>query len=173
MRHSAVFLAPVIVLIAGLSVARGETVEADAPWNPWWLRVITQAPVTMPLSKASAVPQSDPVAYPPSGVLLTLPPAPVAVPTSGVLQPPPERQTITTIPLKITPLRRGAETAAAVTTPTRHLRPTVVRSPESQKREHLARSVASARATTAREMRKTRIFAVAGQRQVPVLHSRW
>ena len=71
MRHSAVFLAPVIVLIAGLSVARGETVEADAPWNPWWLRVITQAPVTMPLSKASAVPQSDPVAYPPSGVLLT------------------------------------------------------------------------------------------------------
>jgi hypothetical protein len=133
MRHSAVFLAPVIVLIAGLSVARGETVEADAPWNPWWLRVITQAPVTMPLSKASAVPQSDPVAYPPSGVLLTLPPAPVAVPTSGVLQPPPERQTITTIPLKITPLRRDAETAA-VTTPTGHLRPTVARSPESQKR---------------------------------------
>jgi hypothetical protein len=171
-RDSAWSLAPLIVLVVGLSLARGETVETDAPWNPWWLRVVTQVPVTMPLSKASAVPPSDPVAYPPSGVLLTPPPAPVAVPTSGVLQPPPERQTITTIPLKITPLRRDAETAA-VTTPTGHLRPTVARSPESQKREHLARSVASARATTAREMRKTRIFAVAGQRQVPVLHSRW
>jgi hypothetical protein len=75
-RDSAWFLAPVIVLIAGLSLARGETVETDAPWNPWWLRVVTQAPVTMPLSKTSVVPPSDPAAYPPSGVVPAPPPGP-------------------------------------------------------------------------------------------------
>ena len=37
MRHSAWFLAPVIGIVAGLSSTRGDTVETDDPWNPWWL----------------------------------------------------------------------------------------------------------------------------------------
>jgi hypothetical protein len=95
-RNSAWFLVPEIVLIVGLSLARGETVETDVSWNPWWLRAVTQAPVTMALSKIYVVPQFDPAGYPPSGVLPAPPPAPVAVPSSGVLEAPLERQTITT-----------------------------------------------------------------------------
>jgi hypothetical protein len=77
-RDSAWFLAPALVLIAGSSVARGEMVEADVSWNPWWLRVVTQAPVTMPRSQRSVVAPSSPAAYLPSGVLPDPPPAPVA-----------------------------------------------------------------------------------------------
>jgi hypothetical protein len=84
-RNSACYLAPVIVIIGGLSLARGETIETDVSWNPWWLRVVTQAPVIMPFSKTSVVDPSDPAAYAPSGVLPVPPPAPVAVPSSGVL----------------------------------------------------------------------------------------
>jgi len=110
--RSARYLTPVIMLIAGLSLARGETVETDAPWNPWWLRVVTQAPVIMPLSKTSVVPPSDPAAYPPSGVVPAPPPAPVGLPSSGVLQATQERRTITTMSVKHAPSPRSAEVAA-------------------------------------------------------------
>lgn len=170
MRHSAWFLAPVIGIVAGLSSVRGDTVETDDPWNPWWLRVVTQAPVTMVPSKAFLAAPSDPAGYPRSGVLAASPPAPVAVPSSGVLEAPLERRTIKTTSVNLAPSPRGAATATA---PTEHLRRTVARGAESRRREHLARSAASARATTVREMKKTRIFAVAGDRQAPVLHSRW
>ena len=164
MRHSAWFLAPVIGIVAGLSSARGDTVETDDPWNPWWLRVVTQAPVTMVPSKAFLAAPSDPAGYPRSGVLAASPPAPVAVPSSGVLEAPLERRTIKTTSVNLAPSPRGAATATA---------PTETRGAESRRREHLARGVASARATTVRDMKKTRIFAVAGDRQAPVLHSRW
>ena len=170
MRHSAWFLAPVIGIVAGLSSARGDTVETDDPWNPWWLRVVTQAPVTLPPSKAFLAAPSDPAGYPRSGVLPAWPPAPVAVPSSGVLEAPLERRTIKTTSVNLARSPRGAATA---TTPTEHLRRTVAGGAESRRREHLARGVASARATTVRDMKKTRIFAVAGDRQAPVLHSRW
>jgi hypothetical protein len=52
-RNNAWFLAPVTVLIAAPSLARDEMVETDVSWNPWWLRVVTQAPFTLPLSKTS------------------------------------------------------------------------------------------------------------------------
>jgi hypothetical protein len=169
-RDSAWFLAPVFVLIAGLSLARGETVETDVSWNPWWLRAVTQAPVTMALSKTSVAPPSDPAGYPRSGVLPAPPPAPVAVPSSGVLEAPLERRTIETTSVNLAPSPRGA---AIATARTEHLLRNVARGAESRRREHLARSVASARATTVRGMKKTRVFAVAGDRQAPVLHSRW
>jgi len=70
-RNSAWYLAPVIVLIAGLSLARGETAKTDASWNPWWLRVVIQAPVIKPLPTATVVPPSAPAA---SGVLPAPPP---------------------------------------------------------------------------------------------------
>jgi hypothetical protein len=54
-RNSVCSLAPVIVLIAGLTLARGQMVETDVSWLPWWLRVVAQAPVTMPLSETSVV----------------------------------------------------------------------------------------------------------------------
>ena len=60
MRHSAWFLAPVIGIVAGLSSARGDTVETDDPWNPWWLRIVTQVPVTLTPSKAFLAPPATP-----------------------------------------------------------------------------------------------------------------
>jgi hypothetical protein len=54
-RNSVCSLAPVIVLIAGLTLARGQMVETDVSRLPWWLRVVAQAPVTMPLSETSVV----------------------------------------------------------------------------------------------------------------------
>ena len=164
MRHSAWFLAPVIGIVAGLSSARGDTVETDDPWNPWWLRVVTQAPVTLPPSKAFLAAPPGPAGYPRSGVLPASLPAPVAVPSSGVLEAPLERRTIKTTSVNLARSPRGAATATT---------PTETRGAESRRREHLARSVASARATTVREMKKTRIFAVVNDRQAPVLHSRW
>jgi hypothetical protein len=170
MRRSVWFLAPVIGIAAGLLSARGDTIETDDPWNPWWLRVVTQAPVNLPRSKAFLTPPSDPAGYPRSGVLRAPPPAPVAVPSSGFLEAPLERRTIKTTSVNLAPSPDGAATAI---TATEHLRRTVVRGAESRRREHLAGSVASARATTVRAMKKMRIFAVAGDRQAPVLHSRW
>ena len=170
MRNRACIIAPAIVLTAALSPARGQMLEANVAQAPWWLRVVSQAPLTTPVSGKSEVRPSL-AEYPSSGILPAPPPAPVAVPPSGVLQPPSERRTITTIPLKIALLPRSAEMPAA-TSATGHLRRTMARS-ESQKRERLARSIASARAPTVREMKKSRIFAVAGDRQGPVLHSRW
>ena len=178
MRNRACIIAPAIVLTAALSSARGQMLEAYISQAPWWLQVFTQAPLTTPLPGKSEV---RPVAlaeypaalaeYPASGILPAPPPAPVAVPPSGVLQPPPERRTVTTIPVKIAPPPRSAETLAA-SSANRHLR-RIARGAESLKRERLARSIASARAPTMREIKKTRIFAVAGDRQAPVLHSRW
>jgi hypothetical protein len=139
-RDSAWFLAPVIVLTAGLSLARGQTVQTDVSWNPWWLRAVTQAPVTMALSKTSVVPPSDLAAYPPSGVLPAPPPAPVAVPSSGVLEAPLERRTITTMSVKHAPSSRSAEVASPTRT-ARHFVPrrTAARSATQQKREDVAR----------------------------------
>ena len=168
MRHNACYLAPVIVLIAGLSLARGETVETDVSWHPWWLRVIAQAPVTMPLSKTSVVPPSAPAAYPPSGVLPAPPPAPVGVPSSGVLQAPPERRTITTTSVKLAPSPRSAERAAPTRT-VRHYVPrrTAVRSATKQKRENVARGATSMRATTGHETTTTQHLIVVTAATVP------
>jgi hypothetical protein len=167
-RDSAWFLAPVIVLIAGLSLTRGETAETDAPWNPWWLRVVTQAPVTMPLSKTSVVPPSDPEAYPPSGVLPAPPPAPVSVPSSGVLQAPLERRTITTTSVKLAPSPRGAGVAAP-TRAARHFVPrrTAARSATKQNREDVARNATSVRTTTAHDTITTQHVIVVTAATVP------
>jgi hypothetical protein len=168
-RDSAWFLAPVFVLIAGLSLARGETVETVVSWNPWWLRAVTQAPVTMALSKTSVVPPSDPAPYPPSGVLPASPPAPVAVPSSGVLEAPLERRTITTTSVKLATIPRSAGVAAP-TRAARHFVPrrTAARNPTKQKREDVARSAASVRATTARETTTTQHVIVVTAAIVPM-----
>jgi hypothetical protein len=158
------------VLTAALSAARGQILEENVLQVPWWLRVVMQAPLTMPLSGKSEVRSSALPEYPSSGILPAPPPAPVAVPSSGVLQPPFDRQTITI--LAVAPLPPSTETPAA-TSATGHLRPTVERGAQSHKRQHLARGVASGGATAARERKETRIFAVAGDRQAAVLHSRW
>jgi hypothetical protein len=170
-RNRACIIAPAIVLTAALSSARGQMLEANISQAPWWLQVFTQAPLTTPLPGKSEVRPVALAEYPASGILPAPPPAPVAVPPSGVLQPPPERRAVTTIPVKIAPPPRSAETLAA-SSANRHLR-RIARGAESLKRERLARSIASARAPTMREIKKTRIFAVAGDRQAPVLHSRW
>ena len=168
MRNSACYLAPVIVLIAGLSLARGQMVETDVSRLPWWLRVVAQAPVTMPLSATSVVPPSAPAAYPPSGVPPAPPPAPVGVPSSGVLQPPPEPRTITTMPVKIAPLPRSAERAAPTRT-VRHYAPrrTAVRSATKQKREDAVRGATSIRATTGQETTTTQHLIVVTASTVP------
>jgi hypothetical protein len=167
-RNSAWFLAPEIVLIAGLSLARGETVETDVSWNPWWLRAVTQAPVTMPLSKATVVPPSDLAAYPPSGVLPPPPSAPVAVPFSGILQAPLERRTITTTSVKLAPIPRSAGVTAHTRT-ARHFVPrrTAARNPTQQKREDVARNARTARATTVHETTATQHVVVVTAATVP------
>ena len=170
MKNWACIIAPAIVLTAALSSARGRILEENILQAPWWLRVVTEAPLTMPLAGKSEVRPFTLAEYPSSGILPAPPPAPVAVPSSGVLQPPSDLQTITTLP--VAPSPPSAETPAA-TSATGHLRQTVERGAQSQIRQHLARGVASGRATTVRERKETRIFAVAGDRQAPVLHSRW
>ncbi len=164
------YLAPIIVLTAGLSLARGQTVETDPAQAPWWLRVVTEAPLTMPLSRRAEIRASALVDYPSSGVLPAPPSVTVPFPPSGVLEPPQQRQTITIIPIKTRPLESGAN-APTTTAPAGRRQRIVARGRESQKREHPDHGVASA--ATAREMKNTRIFAVAGDRQAPVLHSRW
>jgi hypothetical protein len=168
-KNSAWF-APVIGLVAGLSLARGDTVKTGDPWNPWWLRVVTQAPVTLPPSEVFLAPPSDPAGYPRSGVLPAPPAAPVALPSSGVLEALLEWRTIKAISVNLAPSPRGA---ATTTIRTEHLPRKVGGGAESRRREHLAHSAASAGGTTAREMKKARIFAAAGDRQTTVLHSRW
>jgi hypothetical protein len=165
--NSAWFLAPEIVLITGLSLARGETVETDVSWKPWWLRAVTQAPVTMPLSKTSVVPPSDPEAYPPSGVLPAPPPAPVAVPSSGVLQAPLERRTITTTSVKLAPSPRSAGVAAP-SRAARHFVPRRTAAPNPTKHEAVARGATSVRATTARETTTTQHVIVVTAAIVPM-----
>jgi hypothetical protein len=168
-RDSAWILAPVIVLIA-LSLARGETVETDVSWNPWWLRMVTQAPVTMPLSKTSVAPPSDPAAYPPSGVLPAPSPAPVAVPSSGVLHAPLERRTITTTSVKLSLLLRSAGVAAPTRTARRFVpRRTAAPNPTKQKREDVARGATSVRATTAHETTTTQHVIVVTAATVPTV----
>jgi hypothetical protein len=139
MRTSACFVALGVVLVAGLSLARGETSETSV--SPWWLGVVAQAPVTMPLSAA----------FPSSGVLYAQPPAPVAVPSSGVLQPPPERRAVVTMPVRVARQPRSVERAAPTLT-ARHFvhRRTAAHRATKQKREDVARSGTSMRATTAR-----------------------
>ena len=63
-------------------------------------------------------------AVPPSGVLVTQPPAPVAVPPSGVLvtQPMVERRTFATVPVKTAQTVRTAERATPVRRHVRHRR---------------------------------------------------
>jgi hypothetical protein len=58
-----------------------------------------------------------PVTAPPSGVLVTQPPAPVPVPPSGVLvtQPSPQGHAVAATPVKITEHVRTAETVAPTT----------------------------------------------------------
>jgi hypothetical protein len=94
-----------------------------------------------------------PVTVPPSGVLVTPPPAPSAVPPSGVLvQPEPaERRTVTTVPVKtVQPLR----TAERVAPPTmrRHVvhRQTAARrvAPRTLAREDVGQRVTTTRTTT-------------------------
>jgi hypothetical protein len=156
------------VLIAGLSLARGETAETDVSWNPWWLRAVIQAPVTMPLSKTSVALPPDPAAYPPSGVLPAPPSAPVSVPFSGVLQAPLERRTITATSVKLAPIPRNARVAAHTHT-ARHLvlRRTAARNPTKQKSEDVAHSATSVRATTARETTTTKHVIVVTAATVP------
>jgi hypothetical protein len=75
-----------------------------------------QTPSPMLLAQA-------PVTVPPSGVLVTQPPAPVAVPPSGVLvtQPMIERRTVATVRVKTAQTVRTAERATPVTM-RRHVR---------------------------------------------------
>ena len=172
MKNRACIIAPAIVLTAALSSARGQMLEKNVSQAPWWLRVVTQAPLTAPLSEKSKVCPSALAEYPSSGTLPAPPSAPVAVPSSGVLQPPHERQTTPTVPVKIAPLPLSAEAPRAMPA-TEHLRRTVARGAESNKRERLASSIASARAPIVRHMKTNRIFAFVGDRRAPVLHSRW
>ncbi len=146
MKNRAYIIAPAIVLTAALSSARGQILEENVLQAPWWLRVVTQAPLTMPLSRKSEVSHFTLAEYPSSGILPAPPPAPVAVPSSVVLQPPSDRKTITTLP--IAPSPPSAETPAA-TSATEHFRQTVERGTQNQRRQHLARGVASGRATLA------------------------
>ncbi len=163
-KNRACIIAPAIVLTAALSSARGQILEENVV--PWWLRVAAQAPLTMPLSDKLEVRPSALAEYPSSGILPAPPPAPVVVPSSGILRPPSDRQTITT--LRVAPLPPSTETPAT-TAATGHRLQTAALGAQSQKRQHVARR----RAMTVRERKNPRIFAVAGDHQAPVLHSRW
>jgi hypothetical protein len=92
LRKRVVCLVLGVGLLAGTSIAHGRTPKPT---------LVAQAPITVP----------------PSGVLVTQPPAPVAVPPSGVLvtQPSPDAHTVATAPVKITQRVRTAETTAAAT----------------------------------------------------------
>jgi hypothetical protein len=153
-------------------IGAGQMLEGNVSHVPWWLQGVTQAPLTTPLSGKSEVRPSALAEYPSSGILPAPPPAPFAVPSSGVLQPPPERQTTPTVPVKIATLPLRAE-ALPATSATGRLRRTAAYGAGGNKRERLANSIASARAQTARHMKKNRIFAFVGDRRAPVLHSRW
>jgi hypothetical protein len=91
---------------------------------------------------------------PPSGVLVTPPPAPSAVPPSGVLlQPEPvERRTVTTVPVKTVQPLHTAERAAPPTM-RRHVVQTAARRglPRTLAREDGAERVTTTRTTTIRQ----------------------
>jgi hypothetical protein len=122
----------------------------------------------MPVSKTSVVSQSDPAAYPSSGVLPAPPPAPVAVPSSGVVQAPRESRTITTTSIKLAPSLRSAGVAAHART-VRHFVPRRIAAPNptKQKREDVARNATSVRATTANETTTTQHLFVVTAATVP------
>ena len=98
MKNAVSYLALGVGLLTGTLFAHGQT---PSPM------LLAQAPVTVP----------------PSGVLVTQPPAPVAVPPSGVLvtQPMIERRTVATVPVKTAQTVRTAERATPVTM-RRHVR---------------------------------------------------
>jgi outer membrane immunogenic protein len=113
MRKSVSCLALGVGLVAGTLNAQGQT------HGPTF---VAQPPVTVPPSGVLVTQPPAPVAVPPSGVLVTQSPAPVAVPPSGVLvtQSPAARRTVATAPIK------GAQTVEVVgrtapTTTRRHV----------------------------------------------------
>ena len=130
MRNCVSCLALGILLVAGTLNANGQT---SVP------TVVAQAPVTVP----------------PSGVLVTPPPALSAVPPSGVLvQPEPtERRTVTTVPIKTVQPLHTAERAAPPTM-RRHVvhRQTAARrvAPRTLAREDVGQRVVTTRTTTIR-----------------------
>ena len=93
MRKRVSCLAFGVGLVAGTLNAQGQT------HGPTF---VGQAPVAVPPSGVLVTQPPAPVAVPPSGVLVTQPPAPVAVPPSGVLvtQPTAKRHTVATVPIK-------------------------------------------------------------------------
>ena len=85
-----------------------------------------------------------PVTVPPSGVLVTQPPAPVPVPPSGVLVTPRtiERHAVTTVPVKTAQTVRIAKRATPITM-RRHVRPAARRETarrETARRETITRT---------------------------------
>jgi outer membrane immunogenic protein len=88
-----------VALLAGTSIAQGQT------YGPIFM---AEAPVTVPPSGVLVTPPPAPVAVPPSGVLAT---PSVAAPPPGILvtQPPTERRTIATVPIKRTQTAQNAE----------------------------------------------------------------
>jgi hypothetical protein len=129
-RNSAFCLVLGVGLLTGTLIAHAQTPRPT---------LVAQAPVTVP----------------PSGVLVTQPPAPVTVPPSGVLltQPSPESHTVATAPVKITRRVRTAETAAPTT-----MRQVVHRRTAAHRtttrtlaRQDVARGVTTTRTTTVRE----------------------
>ena len=97
MKNGVSYLALGIGLLTGTLIAYGQTPRPT---------LVAQAPVTVP----------------PSGVLVTQPPAPVPVPPSGILVTPPtvERHAVTTLPIKAAQTARIAKRATPVT-PRRHV----------------------------------------------------
>ena len=130
MRNSVLCLVLGVGLLAGTLIAHGQTPMPT---------LVAQAPVTVP----------------PSGVLVTQPPAPVPIPPSGVLvtQPNPEGHTVAIAPVKPTQQVRTAETAAPTTG--RHVahRRTAARRATTRTlaRQDVARRVTTTRTTTVRE----------------------
>jgi hypothetical protein len=130
LRNSVLCLVLGVGLLAGTLIAHAQTPRPT---------LVAQAPVTVP----------------PSGVLMTQPPAPVAVPPSGALvtQPNPEGHTVAIAPVKPTQQVRTAETAAPTTL--RHVahRRTAAHRATTRTlaRQDVARRVTTTRTTTVRE----------------------
>jgi hypothetical protein len=97
MKNGVSYLALGIGLLTGTLIAFGQTPSPT---------LVAQAPVTVP----------------PSGVLVTQPPAPVPVPPSGVLLTPPtvERHAVTTLPVMAAQTARISKRTTPVT-PRRHV----------------------------------------------------
>jgi hypothetical protein len=102
-----------------------------------------QTPSATPVAQA-------PLTAPPSGVLVTPPPAPVPVPPAGVLVAPPtvERHAVTTVPVKTAQKVQIPERAASVTMRrhVQHWRPTARRETNTRTTT-VDRSIAAAPST--------------------------